>query len=114
MGHIENILPPDRGGVVLHWFTGTPAEARRAIALGCYFSINGEMPRSPKHRQLVESLPLDRLLTETDGPFVEQDGKPLRPRDVGQTVAELAKVQSCSVMTMEDAILQNLRRLVSA
>jgi len=114
LGHVENILPPDRGRVVLHWFTGTPTEARRAIALGCYFSINGEMLRSPKHRQLVESLPLDRLLTETDGPFVERDGKPLRPRDIGQTVAELAKVRSCSVKALENTILENLRRLVSA
>jgi TatD DNase family protein len=114
LNHIESSLPQDRGRVVLHWFTGTSAEARRAVALGCYFSINGEMLRSPKHRQLVGSPPLDRLLTETDGPFVERDGQTLRPRDVGQTVAELAKAQSCSLKSMEEAILQNLRRLVTA
>jgi len=61
LNHIERALPQDRGRVVLHWFTGSPAEARRAVALGCYFSINGEMLRSLKHRQLVRSLPLDRL-----------------------------------------------------
>lgn len=114
LNHIESSLPQDRGHVVLHWFTGTSAEARRAVALGCYFSINGEMLRSPKHRQLVGSLPLDRLLTETDGPFVERDGQPLRPRDVGHTVLELAEARSVSAKTMEDAVLQNLRRLVSA
>jgi TatD DNase family protein len=114
LNHIESALPQDRGGVVLHWFTGTPAEARRAVALGCYFSINGEMLRSPKHRLMVGSLPLDRLLTETDGPFVERDGQLLRPRDVCDTVAELAEVQSLSVKAMENAILKNLKLLVSA
>ncbi|NOW44765.1 TatD DNase family protein [Novosphingobium sp. SG751A] len=114
LNHIESSLPQDRGRVVMHWFTGTSAEARRAVALGCYFSINGEMLRSPKHRQLVGSLPLDRLLTETDGPFVERDGQPLRPRDVGHTVAELAEVRNVSAKAMEDAVLQNLRHLVSA
>lgn len=114
LNHIESSLPQDRGRVVLHWFTGTSAEARRAVALGCYFSINGEMLRSPKHRQLVGNLPLDRLLTETDGPFVERDGQPLRPRDVGHTVVELAEARSVSATAMEDAVLQNLRRLVSA
>ncbi|TIN74387.1 Qat anti-phage system TatD family nuclease QatD [Mesorhizobium sp.] len=114
LNHIESSLPQDRGRVVLHWFTGTSAEARRAVALGCYFSINGEMLRSPKHRQLVGSLPLDRLLTETDGPFVERDGQPLRPRDVGHTVVELAEARNVSAKAMEDAVLQNLRRLVSA
>lgn len=113
LNHIENVLPQDRGRVVLHWFTGTSAEARRAVALGCYFSINGEMLRSPKLRQLVGGLPLDRLLTETDGPFVERDRQPLRPLDVGHTVAELAEVQSLSMTAMEDVILQNLRRLTS-
>jgi TatD DNase family protein len=114
LNHVERTLPQDRGRVVLHWFTGTPAEARRAVALGCYFSINGEMLRSTKHRELIRSLPLDRLLTETDGPFVERDGQPLRPRDVGYTVAEMAEVQGLSVKIMEDAVLQNLKRLVSA
>lgn len=113
LNHLERALPQDRGRVVLHWFTGTAAEARRAIALGCYFSINGEMLRSPKHRQLVGSLPLDRLLTETDGPFVEREGKPLRPRDVARTVNELAAVRDLSANAMEEAILQNLRRLVT-
>lgn len=112
LNHIERALPLDRARVVLHWFTGTLGEARRAVALGCYFSVNGEMLRSPKHRKLVASLPIDRLLTETDGPFVQRDGRTLRPRDVGATVAELAEVRSLSVEAMEEAILQNLRLLV--
>ena len=113
LNHIERALPQDRGRVVLHWFTGTAAEASRAVALGCYFSINGEMLRSPKHRNLVGSLPLDRMVTETDGPFVERDGRPLRPRDVRHTVGELAIVRNLSLEATEGAILQNLRRLVS-
>ena len=80
LNHIECALPQNRGRVVLHWFTGTAAEAKRAVALGCYFSIDAEMLRSPKQRNLVGSLPLDRLVTETDGPFVERDGRPLRPK----------------------------------
>ena len=113
LNHIERALPQDRGRVVLHWFTGTAAEASRAVALGCYFSINGEMLRSPKHRNLIVSLPLDRLVTETDGPFVERDGRPLRPRDVRRTVGELAIMRNLSLEVAEGAILQNLQRLVS-
>lgn len=113
LGHLERSLPAGSGQAILHWFTGTSAEARRAVALGCYFSINGEMLRSPKHRQLVESLPLDRLLTETDGPFVEQDGQPMRPRGVARTVAELATLRGLSVQAMAGIIIQNLKRMVS-
>ena len=60
---IETFLPPARGSAVLHWFTGTKADAARAVKLGMYFSINREMLRNERHRELVSSLPLDRLLT---------------------------------------------------
>ena len=114
LGHIEAALPQDRGRVILHWFTGTPAEARRAAALGCYFSINREMLRSPKHRQLVAALPLDRLLTETDGPFVEIDGTPIRPPSVSDTVNQLASLRAIEAGQLGRTIISNLRALVTA
>jgi TatD DNase family protein len=113
LDHIEQALPPDRGRVVMHWFTGTTAEVRRAIGLGCYFSINREMLRSPKHRQLVAGLPGERLLTETDGPFVESEDHPMRPREVAETVAQLATIRGIPTEVMVQTILANLRRLVS-
>ncbi len=112
LGHIERALPTNRGRVVLHWFTGTAAEARRAAALGCYFSINTEMLRSPKHRKLVGELPADRLLTETDGPFIERNGRPARPRDVANTVAELASLRDEPVDQMARRVLTNLSSLL--
>lgn len=114
LGHIEASLPREHGRVILHWFTGTPAEARRAAALGCYFSINSEMLRSPKHRRMVVGLPVDRLLTETDGPFVEIQGEPVRPPSVAATVAELAAALGMEQSVLEKTILSNLRSLVSA
>lgn len=113
LGHLERALPPDRAKVVLHWFTGTAAEARRAVALGCYFSINSEMLRSPKRRQLVAELPLERLLTETDGPFVEANGRPARPPDVAATVEELADLRQEHPETLTARLLANLRALAT-
>lgn len=113
LGHLDRALPPDRGRVILHWFTGTAAEARRASERGCYFSINSEMLRSPKHRQLVAGLPADRLLTETDGPFVEAAGRPVRPSAVAQTVADLATLRGETADVMAQRIVANLRALVT-
>lgn len=113
LDHIERALPQDRGRVVLHWFTGTRSEAGRAIDLGCYFSINGKMLQSPKHRQLVASLPADRLLTETDGPFVEFEGHPIRPCDVARTVADLAALRAVPAKVMMRDIIANLRALLT-
>ena len=111
--HLERALPADRGNVVLHWFTGSAAEARRAVDHGYYFSINSEMLKSPKHRALIEQLPMQRLLTETDGPFVMQEGVPVRPLAVADTVAQLARVRGVNSSDMESQILTNLSNLVS-
>jgi TatD DNase family protein len=111
---IEALLPPPRGSTVLHWFTGSPSEAHRAVSLGCYFSINREMLRNKKHSTLLKSLPLDRLLTETDGPFVKIDGRDTRPHDVTQTIEALAEVRSMKTSELGEAIVHNLKRLVFA
>lgn len=111
--HLERALPADRGHVVLHWFTGSAAEARRAVDHGYYFSVNSEMLRSPKHRTLVEQLPVNRLLTETDGPFVLVNGVAVRPLAVADTVVQLARVRGVSSSDMEAQILTNLSILVS-
>jgi len=110
---LEAYIPRSRGSAVLHWFTGTKAEAERAVQLGTYFSINGEMLRDNRHRSTVLSLPLDKLLTETDGPFVKIDGRDARPTDVSRTVEELARLRSMPSPELAEIITANLRRIVS-
>jgi TatD DNase family protein len=110
---IETHLPSSKGKVVLHWFTGTRAEAERAVKLGAYFSINGEMLRNDKHRKMVASLPLDRILTETDGPFTKIDNRETKPVDVRRTIEDLAVVRAMQSQEISETILNNLKQLVS-
>ena len=86
---------------------------KRAVDRGYYFSVNSEMLKSPKHRALVEQLPADRLLTETDGPFVLSEGIPVRPLSVAKTVVDLARVRGVDPNDMKAQILENLLILVS-
>ena len=110
---IETSLSPARGRVVLHWFTGSRAEAQRATDLGCYFSVNSEMLRKGRHRELVATLPIDRLLTETDGPFTQRDGRPVKSSDISITVSELAHARGSEPSEIAAAVRMNLRRLIS-
>jgi TatD DNase family protein len=109
---IERHLPRNRGVAVLHWFTGTKAEARRAAAFGCYFSINAEMMRSERGRALVAELPMDRLLTETDGPFTQMDGRPTEPTDARKAIDTLARVRNLAANTVDKAVRANLQTLL--
>ena len=103
----------DTSKAVLHWFTGTQAETRRAVEMGCYSSINAEMLRTERNRKLVASLPLDRLLTETDGPFVETPRGTVLPRDVQGTAVRLAEVFGFTTEDMRSGLISNLRELLN-
>ncbi|MEQ8694030.1 MAG: Qat anti-phage system TatD family nuclease QatD [Gammaproteobacteria bacterium] len=109
---VEAHLPPEHGRVVLHWFTGTSGEARRAVDMGCYFSVNASMLTSEKRIKLVRSLPADRILTETDGPFTEQLDRPVRPSNVDAVVEGLAEIQGKSAAAVVGGIKDNLRALL--
>lgn len=111
---VEAHLPPSHGQVVLHWFTGSKAEARRAVDLGCYFSINGEMLRNERRRPLVAALPVERIVTESDGPLTQVCGRPAQPADVRICVELLAQARGIGPDAMAAAIRTNLRHLVSA
>lgn len=109
---VETHLPPGRGKVVLHWFTGTKSEAKRALDLGCFFSINAGMLDNERHASMVQVIPLDRVLTETDGPFTRTGERPSQPADVATVVESLGRLHSLSATDMARAVRDNLRLLL--
>jgi TatD DNase family protein len=67
-GEVVDMVGNDYPGtVVLHWFSGSSKVLERALEYGLLLSVNPAMLASEKGRQLVAKMPLDRLLTETDG-----------------------------------------------
>ena len=98
------ILEEEGGGElrgVLHCFTGTAALARAGLDLGFYISVAGivTFPKAHELRDTVKNVPLDRLLTETDSPFlapVPHRGKRNEPAFVVEVVEVLAAVHGVS------------------
>lgn len=79
------------GRTILHWFTGSPRQAERAITQGCYFSVNPPMASSESGQRLLALLPRERVLTETDGPFVRLGAEPAQPPSVARVLTALAR-----------------------
>lgn len=109
---IEKHLPAARGRVVLHWFTGTVSEIRRAVDLGCYFSVNSEMLANERHATTNRAFPLNRVLTETDGPFTRTGARPAEPGDVWRAVEGLAALHGLDATDMGRWIGGNLKTLL--
>ena len=61
---------------ILHWYTGNVELQTDFIRLGCYFSVNASMV---KNMDVVNVIPRDRLLIESDGPYSKVNGKKFDP-----------------------------------
>ena len=90
---------------VLHCFTSSRALAEKAIELGFYVSISGiiTFKNAEDLRQTVRALPLERLLVETDSPYlapVPMRGKPCEPAYVTYTAAKVAALKDVSIDTL--------------
>ncbi|MGU3493743.1 TatD family hydrolase [Xanthobacteraceae bacterium A53D] len=103
---------------VLHCYTGGADLAQRAVALGGYVSFSGVITfkKSEDLRALAASLPADRLLVETDAPFLApmpHRGKRNEPAFVRNTAAVLAETRGVSLEQVAAQTTDNFYRLFS-
>jgi TatD DNase family protein len=113
------ILREEGGGRlrgVLHCFTGTAALAQGGLAIGFYISVAGivTFPRAGELRDVIRGVPLDRLLTETDSPFlapVPHRGARNEPAHVSRVVETLAELHGRSAADMAAATAANFEAL---
>jgi TatD DNase family protein len=101
---------------LIHCFSSGPEIARRALALGLYISLSGivTFKAAESLRAIVRDLPLDRLLVETDAPYlapVPKRGKTNEPAFVAHTAARVAELKGVSVAELEAATTENFFRL---
>jgi TatD DNase family protein len=110
---LERDMGPD-GGVV-HCFTGDWPAAQRYLELGLHVSLSGVLTFKPAEalRDAAARIPLERLLVETDSPFltpVPHRGKRNEPAYVRFTAERLAQIRSVPIADVERATTDNARR----
>ena len=103
---------------VLHCFTGSWEMAREALDLGFYISISGivTFANAGALRDVVKKLPLDRLLLETDSPWlapVPHRGKPNTPVYLPAVAAVVAELQGVELEQLGEATCNNFYNLFS-
>lgn len=106
---------PGVGGVI-HSFTAGPAEAEAYLALGWYVAFNGvaTFRNAPEVREAAALVPAERLLVETDSPYlapVPRRGTRCEPAFVAHTVAALAETRGEPVAALAAATTASARRL---
>ncbi len=103
-------------GGVFHCFTESESVARQALALGFYISFSGILTFKTAQdlRDVAAWVPLDRLLIETDSPYlapVPYRGKTNNPSYVPYVAKQLAALRNCSIETIAQATSDNFSKL---
>ncbi len=103
---------------LIHCFTGTQRLADAALELGLYISVSGiaTFKNSAALRDVIKTVPMNRLLVETDAPYlapVPHRGKTNEPAFVVHTAAMLAELKGVSAAELATATTENFFRLFS-
>lgn len=114
---IEELKKAEYFKGIVHCFTGTAAQARELVALGVYIGVTGWLLDEKRNADLVQALregaiPLDKLLVETDAPWLSVD--PTRqavPADTWQILEVAAALMGVEFETARVAVCENFRRL---
>lgn len=104
--------------IMMHCYSAGPAFVERFMDLGCLFSIAGPVTfkNGQDHRDAVAKIPLDRLVVETDSPYLTPHpyrGQRNEPAYVKLTAEKVAEVKGISLDELAQATTQNAKKFFS-
>ena len=113
----EQWAPSGLGGI-LHCFTGNPGHAKRALDMGFMISFAGNItfPKAQQIRETAAIVPLDRMLIETDSPFlapIPNRGKRNEPAFVKEVARQIGELRGLSTDDIGRQTTQNFYRFFS-
>jgi TatD DNase family protein len=88
---LEMIVKYNIKKAIFHWYSGKIGTLKKIIDYGCYISINDAMCKSKKGQNIISKLPKDKVLVETDAPFIK-DILPYNNYQVYQYLADIWKI----------------------
>jgi TatD DNase family protein len=100
--------------VILHWFSGSADELRRAIEMGCLLSCGTRMLASSRGREYARQAPEERLLLETDLP--SSPSPAFDPHDITHSLesaaSSLAAIRGCDEAGLMDGLAERCGRIL--
>ena len=99
---------------VLHFYVGSPAMTKKFLDAGFNFEFGGVITFARSYDEQIKSIPLDRILTETDSPYVAPEpyrGQRNEPLYVKEVAKKLAEIKGVSYDEIDRVTSENARRI---
>jgi len=97
---------------VFHWYSGPLNLIDNIVSADHFFSINPAMIKSKNGQKIIERIPIDRILTESDGPYVTIKGKPAEPKDVRLVIEHLKSIWNKTFDEIDQIVQRNFRTII--
>ncbi len=112
MNDFLQLIPSYKLIFIIHAFEGSAKIAKKILDLGGYISFPPIIVRDKLRKEIAKEVPLDKLFTETDSPFLgPEKGKINEPCNVSITIDELSKIKGVDKDEIEKQIEKNFCRL---
>ncbi len=104
---LQQLIRYNIKNAIFHWYSGALSLVDDIAAAGFYFSVNPAMVVSPNGKKIIDRIPLQNILTETDAPYSEVEGKTVRPEDIEDVFNYLATTRNLTQSQVEEIIKHN-------
>jgi len=106
---LEMLIEYDIKKAIFHWYSGKIGTLNKILNQGYYFSINEAMCKSKKGQNIISKLPKDRVLVETDAPFI----KNILPYKNNLTYSYLGYLWNMEIKRVKELVLLNFTELLN-
>ena len=97
--------------IIMHWYSGSISDLENALDKNFYFSLNSSMVLSKKGREIINRIPGERILLETDGPFIKNKGKPVTCEVIQMIIDSIAEILGVNIDDIKCQIQKNEQRI---
>jgi TatD DNase family protein len=97
---------------IFHWYSGSVSLLYKILDAGYYFSINPAMANSNNGQTIISKIPMNKILTESDGPFTQFNNNIVHPWDLKIVLDYISITRQIDVKEVENQVQSNFIQLI--